>query len=344
MIRLILLIVLISTLLVQTAAYCRFVLSGSAGYTCELENVNASSFTDIVDLSGVHVGGRTNAHVDSVEVYQTSILTEIPMNIFVTFFNLEYFGGGSNSIRRIELPHCGSRMKTLQLSQNSLSDLQNGAFRGCRSIEVLYSVSNSIQRIEENVFDDLPQLRQLILVNTTLVEVRSRWFRNQHLLQNLRLDQSTISYIQPGSFQCKEFLSNLDLRQNRLLIIETGTFTNLPRLRTLYLQTNFIRTIEEGAFANLPLLESVELVENLILVLDSMQFGTLPNLGYLGVAANDIRAIDRHIFRRFPVLRTFIGSGNVCFSEYFLDIENIENDVFPYLQTCFSNFNDVYIN
>lgn len=327
---------------VQISARCLFVVNEFYGYTCELEYVNVTSVDEIVDLSGDHVGGRTNAHVDSVIVSQTARLQEVPMNIFTTFLNMEQFICSSNDLRRIEFPFCGSRMRTIQVNVNPLLVLQNGAFRGCRTIETLTIILADIQRIEENAFAELQQLRELIVFGNALDELPGHLLRQQQQLEMVRFDQGAITAIQPGTFQCKEFLFELDLRVNRIERIATGTFTNMLRLRLLNLGTNNIQVIEEGAFANLPVLERLELVENQITVFDSNLFGTsFQNLNYVGVGSNEIHAVDRHVFRRFPNLISFFGAFNVCFSQNFDDIQSIEDDVWPYLETCFTNFEEL---
>lgn len=308
-----------------------------------MENITATNVSDLIDLSGDHIGGRTNLHVESVQCSQTARLEEIPMNIFATFFNLEQFDCSTNHIRRIDLPFCGPRMKTLNINDNlSLTLLQNGAFRGCGSIEIVFLVVNGIERIEDNAFEDLPLLREVTMFGNPMVDIQGHLLRNQRQLEYARFDQGTISSIQPGAFQCKEFLYFLNLQVNRIEKISTGTFTNMPRLRNLNLATNSIRVIEEGAFANLPLLERLELNENQITVVDSNLFGTsFPNLRYLGFGTNQIQSVDRRLFRRFPVVNTFYGVDNVCFSQNFLDIQSIETDVYPHLEVCFRNFDDL---
>lgn len=312
------------------------------GYTCELEHINATDVSDIIDFSGDHVDGRTNTHVQAVIISQTARLQAVPMSIFTTFLNLEQFICTSNDLIRIEFPFCGPRMRIIQLNLNPLGVVQNGAFRGCRTIETLTIILANVERIEENAFDDLPALRDAVIFGNALTTVPGRLFREQHHLEYVRLDQGTITSIQPSTFQCKEFIYELDLRVNRIERIETGTFTNMLRLRTLNLGTNNIGVIEEGAFANLPLLERVELVENRIAVLDSNSFGTtFHNWNYLGVGSNEIHAVDRQVFRRFPNLVSFFGAFNVCFSQNFDDIQSIENDVAPYLDTCFARFDEL---
>lgn len=340
--RLILFTGIFCTVFVQTSAYCLFVINDYYGYTCELGNVTANNFTEVVDLSGDHIGGRTNVHVQAVIVSPTARLEEVPTIIFTTFFNLEQLVLSSNVLRRIELPFCGPRMRILQFNVNPISVVQNGAFRGCRSIETLILLLNDIERVEDDVFEDLPQLRELVMFGNPLDVIQGHLFRNIRQLQYLRLDQGSLTSVQPGAFQCKEFLYEIDLRVNRLERIGTGTFTNLLRLRTLNLGSNNIQVIEEGAFANLPLLERLELVENQIAVFDSNLFGTtFPNLSYLGLGSNQIHAVDRRVFRRFLALRSFYGVNNVCFSENFVDIASIENDVLPHMETCFTNFEDL---
>lgn len=296
----------------------------------------------MIDVSGVHIEGRTDESVTRVLVSETANLTEIPTIIFSTFENLEVFTVSSNNVRRIYLPYCGPRVREVSINYNSIPLLQNGAFRGCRSIEILQIIGNDHERIEENVFDDLPMLHQLIMFNNTIVEIQGHWLRYQHQLEVLRLDRSTITSIQPSSFQCKDILFFLGLRDNRLERIATGTFTNMLSLRELDLGTNLIHVIEEGAFANLPLLQRLHLVGNQIVVLDSKFFGTsFPNLQHLDLGSNQINAVDVHAFTRFPALRTMFGDFNICFSYNFFVTVSIEADVFPYLETCFINFENL---
>ncbi|XP_037040508.1 connectin-like [Bradysia coprophila] len=335
-------LVIFVAVLGTASATCRFLEDDYYGYHCFLEHVNATDVSDMVDLSGEHVDGRSDVHVETVIVSPTARLEEIPMNIFATFINLETFFCNANFLRRIDLPFCGPRMRTFQANTNQVEVLQNGAFRGCRSLEQITIIMSDIQRIEENAFAELNQLRDLLLYENPLVELHGHLFRQLPQLQLVRFDQGELTSIHPGTFQCKEFMSQLDLSLNRLERIETGTFTNLLRLRTLNLGRNNIQVIEEGAFANLPLLERLELVENQIAVLDSNLFGTtFQNLNYLGVGSNRINAVDRQVFRRFPGLMSFFGAGNVCFSQNFDDIGSIENDVAPYLETCFTNFDEL---
>lgn len=342
LVELILFVAVIGTALVETSAQCMFLESDYYGYHCYLEYVNATNVSDIVDLSGEHVGGRSNAHVETVLVSPTARLEEIPMNIFTTFLNLERFYLNANFLQRIDLPFCGSRLKSFQANVNSVQVLQNGAFRGCRSLEQVTIILSGLERIEENAFTELTQLREIIIFGNPLAELHGRLFREQHQLELVRFDQGGLTTIHPGTFQCKEFVHELDLSVNAIERIETGTFTNLLRLRTLNLGTNNIQVIEEGAFANLPLLERLELVENQITVFDSNLFGTtFQNVNYLGVGSNGITAVDRQVFRRFPNLISFFGAGNVCFSQNFDDISSIENDVAPYLETCFENFDEL---
>lgn len=300
----------------------------------------------MIDLSGIHFEGRTNDDVEGVSVPPTSNLSAIPVIIFLTFRNLEIFSIDQNFLTRIDLPFCGPRMKefTVFLNAVPIPLLQNGAFRGCNTLEKLDLMSTNILQVEDNVFVDLPELRELILFNNTFVEIRSHWLRHQHQIELLRLDQSAITSIEAGAFQCKTFLRNLDLRTNRLERIVTGTFTNMLQLRVLNMEENNIQVIEDGAFANLPSLEILGLSDNRIVVLDSNIFGTtFHNLQHVDLRSNQIDSIDRKVFRRLPAIRTLLGTNNVCFQFNFQDIVSYENDVFPRLENCFQNFDNLSI-
>lgn len=162
----VLLFALFCSSILQASARCRFVVQADR-YTCVLENVHVVSSDDMVDLSGVHIGGRTNADVNQVtsESAANSLFEEIPSLIFYTFANLEDVTISFNSLRRIQLNNCGPRMRSATLSGNSIPVVQNGAFRGCPTITFLHMVGNGINLIEENVFADLPNLREVLLLS-----------------------------------------------------------------------------------------------------------------------------------------------------------------------------------
>lgn len=130
---------------------------------CVLENIHVVSSSDLVDLSGDHIGGRTNADVNEItnENAANAVFEEIPSLIFNTFANLEEFSITWSNVRQIELHNCGTSVRSATISGHSIPVIQNGAFRGCSSLDFLHIVFNGITRIEEDAFVDLPNLLEV---------------------------------------------------------------------------------------------------------------------------------------------------------------------------------------
>lgn len=335
-------VIIACSFICRSSAECEFSTAGPDVYICTLSNVAASNSADVVNLSGTHIGGRTNNDVTQVIVISPSSIEEIPTNIFTTFPNLEYFIIENNSVRKIELTNCGLRVKEVRINGNQVPILQNGAFRGCSSIEVLHLIANNFNEIEEGAFDGLPNLIELTMFINLFPVIRPNLFRYQTQLEYLRIDQNGISTIDGGAFQYLANVHYLDLIINNLETILAGTFTNIPNLVTLNIRINRIRFIELGAFANLPYLQTINLSDNELTVLDSGIFATqMPRMQIMHLYANYISAVDRNFFGQIPSIRNFHIQGNPCLSDSsgdFTLIESLENEVFPYMQVCFNNF------
>lgn len=327
----------------QASARCRFSLGGPDWYICNLENVRATSTSDIIDLSGDHIGGRSNADVKEVTVASSSsFLEEIPSNIFDTFPNIVDFILESNVLRRIELTNCGSQLRTLRFSGNQIPTLQNGAFRGCRSVDVLQLTACGITRIDENAFADLPDLRELTAIDNFVQEIQENLFRSQTKLELLLMHVNRISTVHPRAFQTLVSLTQINLMLNALSTVVSGLFTNMPNLAIINLRFN-VQTIEAGAFGNLPNLQILDISQGNHRVVNANFFGTtLPRLLTLWLDGSGVFAFDRNVFNQLPNLNTMFMNGNNCQAPTsFVLFNSVEDEVLPFMQNCLRNFEEL---
>lgn len=303
--------------------------------------MQVTSAGDAIDLSGTHIGGFTNDDVTTVEVHSSSNVEEIPSMIFDTFSNLRELILESNRLQRIELTNCGQSMRELRINGNPIPVVQNGAFRGCRTVEILQLTSNGGQtRLEENVFDDLPNIREINSIVNNYQEIPENLFRHQTSLENLIFHNNLIAFVHPNAFQTTVRLSTVDLRFNSIASISAGTFTNMPSLTNLNLR--WFRNVQFGAIGNVPNLRVLNMEDSGINVLDARLFSTvIPQLEIFGVNGNGVFAIDREFFNRIPALNTLFINGNNCLSPTFFFFQSVENDVLPFIQTCLQNFEDL---
>lgn len=336
----------VKNFLLAAAFSCIFISKSSAGcifgfwnneYRCTLNNVVSRLGSDFVDLSGDHIEGRTNADVLQVHNAPSSTIEEIPSIIFETFTNLQSVHTSPNLLR-LNLDNCGNNLQELWLIGNPLIfELTAGSLRGCQSLRWLSLTRSSIQSINDNAFDNTPNLSFLALNNNFLSTIRSGWLRGLTGLENLQLEDNQITSIQSGAF-VGSGVTEIHLRNNRLTRIESETFTNMPNLDYLDVSNNLIANIDAGAFGNLPQLWKVDFTGNQLTTLHANVFAPLPSISWLRFDSNRINAVAREFFDATRLGRRFSFIGNVCVNQEFIVASNIENDVFPGMQTCFNNY------
>lgn len=324
----------------QASATCRFVGTIGWPYTCHLENVVATSSSDVIDLSGVHVSGMSNADVTDVIVNASSRMEEIPSIIFSTFVNLQAFEVFDNHLRRIEMTNCGPRMTNILISGNSIPVLQSGAFRGCSSLQFLRITDNSINIIEENAFDGLSNVDELWLKGNRFTSLPQNLFRPLIRLQTLALlNNPQLASVHGDAFQMMANIFNIDLNTNGLEVISAGTFANKAELTIVNLRGNRIRTIEAGAFVNVPLLWTLDISDNELAVINSNIFiGSPLRLIAFMLSHNAINAFDQNVFAMIPGISSLTLWANICTTRDFQFIQSLEVEVFPHMQVCFENF------
>lgn len=324
----------------QASATCRFVGAIGWWYTCNLENVVVTSSSDVIDLSGVHVSGMSNADVTAVVVHASSRLEEIPSIIFSTFANLEAFEIFDNHLRRIEIINCGPRMTTIFIFDNPIPVLQNGAFRGCPSLQFVSITENSINIIEENAFDGLSNVDELWLKENRFTSLPQNLFRPLIRLRTLvLLNNLQLESVHGDAFQTMANIFQIDLNTNGLEVISAGTFANKADLTIVNLRGNRIRTIEAGAFVNVPLLWTLDISDNELAVINSNIFiGSPLRLIAFMLSHNAINAFDQNVFAMMPGLSSLTLWANICTTRDFQFIQSLEVEVFPHMQVCFENF------
>lgn len=322
----------------QVSATCIFSVELNAEYRCTLEGVTAWSSYDLIDLTGTHIGGRTNADVVHLRTATSTTLEEIPTIIFLTFRNLRILTT-SPRLMRLNLDF-GTDLTHLHLSGNQLMfQLNAGALRGCKSLDSLDLSHSSMQAIDDNAFDDTANLTRIVMIGNFLPMVRSGWTRALPNLNFLQLMRNQITSIQSGALVGSS-VRDLWLSENRLTRIESGTFTNMPNLVFLRLEDNLITTIEAGALSNLPQLTILQLARNQITTLHDIFATPLPILYEMRIENNRINAVARNFFDGTPRGQYFYFTNNVCVSGngLFIVETSIEVDVLPGMQTCFDNY------
>ncbi|UJR37599.1 hypothetical protein I4U23_030296 [Adineta vaga] len=141
-------------------------------------------------------------------------LQEIPSDIpaFTTALHLQ-----DNLIKRVSRDGSFRRLRslrTLDLRNNRLEEIDDDAFDGAESLTELYLSDNNLNTITTNTFNGLKNIHTLMLRTNKLTHIKNDTFLDLDTLKTLSLHDNRIKCIAPGSFDRLQSLSTLDLLSN----------------------------------------------------------------------------------------------------------------------------------
>ncbi|EFN73944.1 Protein toll [Camponotus floridanus] len=231
---------------------------------------------------------------------------------------------------------CTSNLKILDISNNDLSALLDGALSSLRSLSVLKVQENAIAAVGDHalagleslqalnmssnrlvalppeLFAQTKELRELILSNNSLAVLAPELLDSLEQLQDLDLsgNELTSHWVKRGTFSRLISLVNLDLSFNALTRIDAYVFKHLTSLQILKLENNNIDTLLDGCFASLINLHTLTLSHNKIVRFEPPHTIGLAALQQLFLDSNRLRGLHRHVFANLTNLQDLSLSGN----------------------------------
>uniref|UniRef100_A0A8C8VEF8 Slit homolog 1 protein n=1 Tax=Pelusios castaneus TaxID=367368 RepID=A0A8C8VEF8_9SAUR len=109
-----------------------------------------------------------------------------------------------------KLPH----LKKINLSNNKLTEIEDGAFEGAASVSELHLTVNQLESVRSGMFRGLAGLRTLMLRNNRISCIHNDSFTGLRNVRLLSLYDNQISTIAPGAFDTLQSLSTLNLLGN----------------------------------------------------------------------------------------------------------------------------------
>uniref|UniRef100_A0A8C3P2S5 Slit guidance ligand 1 n=1 Tax=Chrysemys picta bellii TaxID=8478 RepID=A0A8C3P2S5_CHRPI len=141
-------------------------------------------------------------------------LTKLPERIPQTTAELRL---NNNEISVLEatglfkkLPH----LKKINLSNNKVTEIEDGAFEGAASVSELHLTANQLESVRSGMFRGLAGLRTLMLRNNRISCIHNDSFTGLRSVRLLSLYDNQISTIAPGAFDTLQSLSTLNLLAN----------------------------------------------------------------------------------------------------------------------------------
>lgn len=292
--------------------------SNSYIYRCKFSNINS--------LDDFKKALEKCVHKEKVKTltFKSSNLPEIlgsSFNEFTSLLELDASGLGLKNVSKIsinsKLPdydgdddaddHSPSSPDSkIDLSNNSLTTIDELTFFGLKKLSTLNLGFNQIESIHDTAFYQL-ELYELLLNNNNL--------KNIHFIDSF--------------FQVKE----LDLSYNNIGNLGGNLFSRRNSLKKLNLSSTGINQTTYGLFSPLLVLENLDLSKNHLPIFYIHHFYGMENVRRLDMSNNHISTIQ-HVTRFkhvFPQLERLILSGNEipCLSliEYFFAIESKETKI-----------------
>ncbi|MBZ3884857.1 Slit-like protein 1 protein [Sciurus carolinensis] len=102
----------------------------------------------------------------------------------------------------------------LNLSNNKVSEIEDGAFEGAASVSELHLTANQLESIRSGMFRGLDGLRTLMLRNNRISCIHNDSFTGLRNVRLLSLYDNQITTISPGAFDTLQALSTLNLLAN----------------------------------------------------------------------------------------------------------------------------------
>uniref|UniRef100_A0AAR2IM47 Slit homolog 3 (Drosophila) n=1 Tax=Pygocentrus nattereri TaxID=42514 RepID=A0AAR2IM47_PYGNA len=136
-------------------------------------------------------------------------------------------------------PHLPEHTTDLRLNDNEISSLDaTGAFKKLPNLRKINLSNNKLRDIREGAFDGAGGILELLLTGNKLQAVQGRMFRGLTGLKTLMLRSNQIACVDNSTFTGLSSVRLLSLYDNRISTIAPGAFNTLHSLSTINLLSN----------------------------------------------------------------------------------------------------------
>lgn len=187
----------------------------------------------------------------------------------------------------------------LDLQNNKITEIKEGAFKNLRDLHTLILVNNKISKISPEAFKPLVKLERLYLSKNQLKELPEKMPRT---LQELRVHENDITKLKKSMFNGLNNVIVMELGGNPLKNsgIENGAFQGMKSLSYIRISDTNITAIPQGLPTSLT---EVHLDGNKITKVDASSLKGLLNLSKLGLSFNSITVVENGSLANVPHLR-----------------------------------------
>uniref|UniRef100_A0A0K0FC65 LRRCT domain-containing protein n=1 Tax=Strongyloides venezuelensis TaxID=75913 RepID=A0A0K0FC65_STRVS len=211
------------------------------------------------------------------------------------------------------------KLISLNLSNNSISNIESNVFSGFKSLRNLRLRNNFLQNLTSNAFNDVRKSLSVLDLRGNKISTTSSLFKkNMTSLEHLDLSLNKLTNISDFEFSGCKNLVEVRLFYNRINRFSPKAFGNETKIKQLYLGGNLLTSSHVTACKGFNELELLELSHNKVEKIP--EFYGFPNVTTIKLDKNTITELKKANFKGCPNLRVLYLDGNA--------ISKIEDDSF----------------
>ena len=188
-------------------------------------------------------------------------------------------------------------LEDLNIMDNHISDVSKEVFRGLKSLVRLNLNKNKIKLLKNQTFYYLPKLEVMSLADNLISMIEEEAFMNLNNLKVLNLQENNLKIIPTTAMAALINLEELNMSGNRITAISSLALQSLPSLVTLALARNKIREIHHQAFQSLDKLEDLYLESNELCTVPTNGLSKVKNLKKIVLGNNPIKEIHENALK-----------------------------------------------
>lgn len=213
---------------------CYFSLSWE--YECSLNHIEVLDPSQNVVFGGEHIGNRTNDEVRIVRI-SNSETPFIIQQIFTTFPNIIELYIYNSNLQSIDIPH-SIHLTEIYIYGNNISRIENGTFEDQTNVLHLNLRDNGIQEVDEGAFVGLEHLTSLNLIGNHIRTFEPRTFHPLRNLTLLDLERNNLTSIGDDWFSQNPLISILYFEYNQIEEISPRLMSSFENLLHIDLSGN----------------------------------------------------------------------------------------------------------
>ncbi|KAJ9601253.1 hypothetical protein L9F63_000589, partial [Diploptera punctata] len=264
---------------------------------CRLRHVTGNTFAELHELEELYLAGN------GLEIIEPRALTSLK--------KLRTLDLSDNSLSVLHdlIFQEGLPIRLLNLRNCSVTRIDSGAFRGLNNLNELNLEwnrlsANSLRQL------DIPGLRVLRASGNNLSAVQGNALEGLPSLQSLALNSAQISKLPRSLLNSNKDLALLEICDNRLKQLSREIFSNLRSLRELRLARNSFLEVPYASMGNLSSLQVLSLSGNFLTAIDVSKLSGLTNLREVDLSFNLISSLSGFASANLSQLLSVDLSGN----------------------------------